>query len=77
MKSISEIVRTETLNGYEYTVYDTGTIVATGQLQDETAVRNSYNQRIAGGEGRQSSDQGGHIVAASHNGSPDRINVTA
>lgn len=74
---MSEIVRTESLNGYEYTVYDTGTIVATGQLQDETAARNSYNQRIAGGESRQSTDQGGHIVAASHNGSPDRINITA
>lgn len=72
-----EIVRTETLNGYEYTVYDTGTIVATGQLQNETAARNSYNQRIAGGKSRQPTDQGGHIVAASHNGSPDRINITA
>lgn len=74
---MSEIVRTESLNGYEYTVYDTGTIVATGQLQDETAARNSYNQRIAGGESRQPTDQGGHIVAASHNGSSDRINITA
>lgn len=74
---MSEIVRTGSLNGYEYTVYDTGTIVATGQLQDETAARNSYNQKIAGGESRQPTDHGGHIVAASHNGSPDRINITA
>lgn len=71
------IIKTKRLNGYDYTVYDGGTAVVTGSLQDETAARNSYNQRIAGGKSRQPTDQGGHIIAASHNGSPDKINITA
>jgi len=71
------IIKTKRLNGYDYTMYDNGTIVATGRLQDKTAARNNYNQRTAGGKSRLSTDHGGHLVPACTNGSPDKLNITA
>lgn len=74
---MNNISRTETHNGYNYEVYDNGSVRATGQIQNEKAERNGYIQRIAGGASRQETDHGGHLVPASQNGTSDRINISA
>lgn len=70
--------RTVEANGYEFTVDSvTGTTIATGEIQNETASRNNKMQVQAGDELRMSTDQGGHLVAASHNGPAIRENLFA
>jgi len=66
------------INGYTFSIdAKTGTTVATGQIQAEKAERNTYLQRVAGGELRQAGDQGGHLVAVQHGGPPIRENLFA
>lgn len=77
---MANIVRSEDHNGYHYDVYDNGTRVATGQIQDETAARNGYTQAKIGHQyvdplGEDSKGNGGHIVPSSQNGSSNVINV--
>lgn len=61
--------KTTYANGYTFTVNEnTGTTTVTGGLQDAKAGRDVRLQTRAGGELRQSTDQGGHLVAAQHNG---------
>lgn len=74
---MNNISRTETHNGYNYEVYDNGSVRATGQIQNEKAERNGYIQRTAGGASRQETDHGGHLVPASQNGTSDSINISA
>lgn len=74
---MSSIVKTEEHNGYTYDVYDNGTITAKGEIQTNTAPRNGYVQRKAGGDSRLPDDHGGHLVPSSQNGTPGSINITA
>lgn len=71
------IIKTENHNGYQYDVYENGTTVARGEIQDVKADRNPKNQQKAGGESRQPDDHGGHLVPASQNGTSDSINLFA
>jgi hypothetical protein len=74
---MSEIIRSEEHNGYTYDVYDSGTTIAHGTIQDEKASRNATIQRNAGGESRQPDDHGGHLVPASQNGTSNEVNISA
>ena len=74
---MSEIIRSEEHNGYTYDVYENGTTVVRGSIQDEKASRNPSIQRNAGGDSRQPDDHGGHLVPASQNGTSDAINISA
>lgn len=69
--------KTVEANGYIFSVEDTGTITATGQIQVENAARNQSMQSKAGGTSRLSDDHGGHIVAASQNGPAIPENLVA
>lgn len=71
-------MKTVEANGYKFAVdTNTGTTTATGELQNEMASRNSKMQAQAGGELRLETDQGGHLVAAVHNGPAIRENLFA
>lgn len=71
-------MRTVEANSYNFTVdTNTDTTIATGELQNEMASRNSKMQVQAGGESRLETDQGGHLVAAVHNGPAIRENLFA
>ncbi len=71
-------VRTVYENGYTFSIdTENGTTIATGRLQDVKAERNAQLQTKAGGELRESGDQGGHLVAAQHNGPPISENIFA
>ena len=74
---MNNINRKETHNGYDYEVYSNGSVRATGMLQNKKAERNGYIQKTAGGESRQETDHGGHLVPASQNGTSNRINIFA
>lgn len=74
---MSEIIRSEEHNGYTYDVYDNGTTIARGDIQDEKASRNASIQRNAGGDSRQPDDHGGHLVPASQNGTSNEVNISA
>lgn len=75
--TMNNINRKETHNGYDYEVYNNGSVRATGMLQNKKAERNGYIQKTAGGESRQETDHGGHLVPASQNGTSNRINIFA
>lgn len=64
-------------NGYTFSIDTNGTTIAAGRLQDVKAERNAQLQAKAGGVLRESGDQGGHLVAAQHNGPPISENLFA
>lgn len=70
-------VRTIHESGYTFLIDENGTTIAAGRLQDIKAERNARLQAKAGGELRESGDQGGHLVAAQHNGPPISENLFA
>lgn len=72
-----ETICSEEHNGYTYEIYDNGTTIARGEIQDEKAARNASIQRKAGGESRLPDDHGGHLVPASQNGTADAVNISA
>lgn len=74
---MSDIIRSEEHNGYTYDVYDSGTTIARGNIQDDKASRNASIQRNAGGDSRQPDDHGGHLVPASQNGTSNEVNISA
>lgn len=66
------------VNGYEFTENtSTGTTTAAGELQNVVASRDSKMQTQAGGALRLETDQGGHLVAAVHNGPAIKENLFA
>lgn len=69
---------TYTVNGYTYQTDELGRVTSvSGKLQLEDAPRNPYRQRIAGGDDRLPSDQGGHLIASRFAGSGEGINLVA
>lgn len=64
-------------NGYTFTTDQNGTVTAKGDLQSQTAARNSSAQVKAGGSARLADDDGGHLVAARFNGPAIDSNLSA
>lgn len=64
------------INGYEYTIYDGGTVKACGYSQDNMASRNGMSKDI-GGQSKLSTDDRGHLIGAQHNGPASDINLSA
>ena len=65
-------------NGYDYRANDKGQILhAEGQLRLEEGERNSYAQRVAGGEYRHENDDGGHLIGTRFGGSGELDNIVA
>lgn len=65
-------------NGYQYEKDRNGNIVeAKGELRLEESVRNKTAQRLAGGENRLPTDDGGHLVANRFGGSGELDNLVA
>lgn len=63
-------------NGYVFVTDETGTVTATGALQDKMASRKGMPKK-AGGSLREAGDHNGHGVAARFNGPPIRANISA
>lgn len=64
-------------NGYTFTTDQNGTVTAKGDLQSQTAARNSSAQVKSGGSARLDDDDGGHLVAARFNGPAIEANLSA
>ena len=63
-------------NGHEYRTDNLGRIdEAKGELIFDTAARNQYRQRLAGGECRLKTDCGGHLIASMFNGIGESANL--
>ena len=69
-------------------VYEVGTLIyetnrnglverVTGTLLDSTSPRNAYAQKTAGWASRWHNDQGGHLIASTHGGPGEGINLIA
>ncbi|MCI4592634.1 DNA/RNA non-specific endonuclease [Sphingobium sp. BYY-5] len=64
------------VNGYTYRTDAQGRVSdVEGQLDLQTADRNSYQQGVSGREDRLADDQGGHLIASIFNGPGDRVNL--
>lgn len=63
-------------NGYVFVTDETGTVTATGALQDKMASRKGMPKK-AGGSLREAGDHNGHGVAARFNGPPIGANISA
>ncbi|WP_336970693.1 DNA/RNA non-specific endonuclease [Sphingobium aromaticiconvertens] len=64
------------VNGYTYRTDAQGRVAdVEGQLNLNTADRNSYQQGVSGREDRLPDDQGGHLIASIFNGPGDRVNL--
>lgn len=62
--------------GYTYDTDAEGRVkLISGRLVDEDGVRNTYQQRVAGGLHRLSTDDGGHFIATVFRGPGERINL--
>lgn len=63
-------------NGYEYTTDDMGRVShVSGELRLQDVPRNEVAQKLAGGESRLASDDGGHLVANEFGGSGELYNL--
>jgi hypothetical protein len=63
-------------SGYSYTTDDLGRVQkADANLVLDTADRNTYQQRISGGDDRLATDQGGHLIASIFGGAGEQINL--
>lgn len=68
--------KTVEANGYVFVTDETGTVTATGALQDKMASRKGMPKK-AGGSLREAGDHNGHGVAARFNGPPIGANISA
>lgn len=63
-------------NGYKYITDDMGRVAhVSGELQLQEVARNEVAQKVAGGESRLASDDGGHLVANEFGGSGELYNL--
>lgn len=75
-KVLKTNVEYKTPEGYKYETDEKGRIVnAEANLELGKADRNNYAQRKVGGEDRQSTDDGGHLIASIFKGSGDIDNL--